>query len=425
MAKLDALVSQVTVGEAAALRAANRLQGYRSAVLGAAVTGELTRDWRKIHQAEETGEQLLKRLIIERRARWQEAELERLHAIDKTPDGDKWKNRYLEPVGPDTTELPPLPKGWTWATLQQLGFITSGLTKNPRRATLRNKFPYLRVGNVYANELRLDEVKTIGVESEELDKLLLKKDDLLIVEGNGSKDQIGRLAIWDGSIEPCVHQNHIIKVRLVHKASGKWIVDWLLSPAGRHHVEDVAISTTGLYTLSAGKVCNLPIPLPPTIEQAEIVRQVEHRLAAAGRLASTLNNQIDRAKVTRQSLLNEALAGKLAQQSLDDEAASVLLARIRTAREVEPKKPRAKHMPKTKLTFATWKLFDLIKDKFGSNAFTFDDLRKGVPSTDYDYNNLRTDLYEMLRPSSSGAAPVLQMSFDARKEEIAFTIQLS
>ncbi|MEA2734156.1 MAG: type restriction enzyme subunit, partial [Humisphaera sp.] len=59
VAKLDALLSQVAAGEAAARRALDRLQRYRAAILNAAVTGELTREWRKTHAPEETGAQLL------------------------------------------------------------------------------------------------------------------------------------------------------------------------------------------------------------------------------------------------------------------------------------------------------------------------------------------------------------------------------
>src|ERR1039458_4581328 len=65
--------------------------------------------------------------------------------------------------------------------------------------------------NVYANELRLQEIEHIGVEDSELEKLLVHAGDLLIVEGNGSKTQIGRLAMWDGSIHPCVVGKQITK----------------------------------------------------------------------------------------------------------------------------------------------------------------------------------------------------------------------
>jgi len=340
VAKLDAMLSRIAAGESAARRALERLDCYRASVLHAAVTGELTREWRKTHKPEENGEQLLKRLLVERRKRWEENESQRLVSVGKMPKNEKWKDRYTEASGPLANRLHPLPNGWAWASLQQLGFIIGGLTKNPKRANFRLKLPYLRVGNVYANELRLDEMKTIGVQQDELDKLLLEKGDLLIVEGNGSKDQIGRLAVWDGSIEKCVHQNHIIKVRLVEKSLGTWILSWLLSPPGRLHIEKVASSTTGLYTLSVGKIGNLPIPIPSSSEQAIIDRHLYRRLAVADRQSMLLNRQFERARITRQSLLNEAFAGKLVSQSTKEERAQDLIARIRAALEAEANKPK-------------------------------------------------------------------------------------
>lgn len=98
MAKLDALLSRVAAGEAAARRALDRLQRYRAAVLHAAVTGELTAEWRKTHKPDETGAQLLKRLLVERRARWEEVELRRLNAAGKPPKNEEWKKRY-HPAG--------------------------------------------------------------------------------------------------------------------------------------------------------------------------------------------------------------------------------------------------------------------------------------------------------------------------------------
>ena len=123
------------------------------------------------------------------------------------------------------------------------------------------------MANVHANELRLDEIEYMGVADQELDKLLVRRGDLLVVEGNGSPDQIGRVALWDGSIENCVHQNHLIKVRFNGRVTPQWAMTWLLSPGGRHEIERVSSSTSGLHTLSTGKVARLPIPVPPDDEQ--------------------------------------------------------------------------------------------------------------------------------------------------------------
>ena len=239
----------------------------------------------------ETGEQLLKRILDTRRSQW------------------KGKGKYKEPATPETAGLPELPEGWVWSSVDQTAQIISGLTKNPKRGALPVKLPYLRVANVYANELRLDEIEYIGVADGELEKLLLQQNDLLVVEGNGSPDQIGRVALWDGSISNCVHQNHIIKVRFRDSLQPKWAMNWLLSPGGRHQIEQVSSSTSGLHTLSTGKVSCLPVPLPPLAEQHRIVAEVDRRLSIVREVEAEVDANVKRAQALRQAVLTRAFTG--------------------------------------------------------------------------------------------------------------------
>ena len=272
------------------------LKRYKTSVLKAAVEGRLVETEAELacreRRSYETGAQLLQRILETRRSQW------------------KGKGKYKEPAAPDTTDLPELPEGWVWASVGYLGDVIGGLTKNPKRAAHPMKLPYLRVANVYANELRLEEIEEIGVQKSELEKLLVLKDDLLIVEGNGSPEQIGRLAIWDGSISPCVHQNHLIKVRLPTECLPKWVVCWLMSPDGRTCIRNVSSSTSGLYTLSVGKVSGLLVPLPPLAEQQRIVAEVERRFSRTDVLEAQVNANFMRAEGLRQSILSRAFSGQ-------------------------------------------------------------------------------------------------------------------
>ena len=200
-------------------------------------------------------------------------------------------------------------KSWRWDKIGSVAKVISGLTKSPKRLQLPRKLPYLRVANVHANELRLDEIEEIGVADSELEKLLLRRGDLLVVEGNGSVDQIGRVAIWDGSIAECVHQNHLIKVRLSDEVLPEWALIWLLSPAGRQEIEQVSSSTSGLHTLSTGKVARLPIPVPPRAEQHRIVAEVDRRLSIAREVEAEVGTNLKRAQALRQAILSKAFAG--------------------------------------------------------------------------------------------------------------------
>ncbi|HEY4273621.1 MAG TPA: hypothetical protein VGM65_16595 [Candidatus Udaeobacter sp.] len=295
VAKIEKQFTRLDAGVASLKRVQTALKRYRATVLKAACEGRLVATEaelaRKENRKYETGEQLLQRILKERREKWND------------------KRKYKEAPSPNTVNLPKLPEGWTWARLEQIGLVIGGLTKNPARAKLPKQLPYLRVANVYANELRLDSIETIGVKDSELKKLLLERGDLLVVEGNGSKDQIGRLAVWGGMIEPCVHQNHIIKVRLVEPTMAQWILSWLLSTAGRDYVELVASSTSGLYTLSVDKVGNLPIPIAPLQEQMRIVDEVERRLSIIEELTTVAEASFERATRLRNSILQAAFRG--------------------------------------------------------------------------------------------------------------------
>ena len=272
-------------------RAQANLKRYRASVLKAACEGKLVPTEAEMARDEgrdyEPASVLLERILVERRAKWEEDQLRNFDDAGKSPPKN-WKERYKEPAALDTSDLPELPEGWVWATMEQLSEIQGGIQKQPKRAPADNPYPFLRVANVLRGSLDLDEVHQIEVFPGELDKLRLLPGDLLIVEGNGSPSQIGRMAIWKGDIEHCVHQNHIIRARLVGELSSKYAETYWNSPTGTSEVSRVASSTSGLYTLSVSKVSVLPIPLPPLAEQRRIVAKVERRLSVVQQAEATV-----------------------------------------------------------------------------------------------------------------------------------------
>lgn len=175
--------------------------------------------------------------------------------------------------------------------LSELATITGGLTKNSKRNTFNLKMPYLRVANVFFNRLDLNEILEIGVREDEIGKTLLETGDLLFVEGNGSIEQIGRVAIWDGSINQILHQNHLIKARF-HKKTilPEFALFYFMSQEGRQQIISKSVSTSGLNTLSVNKISSLILPMPPI--------ELQERFAA-------FVTQVDKSKVKVQKALDE------------------------------------------------------------------------------------------------------------------------
>lgn len=188
--------------------------------------------------------------------------------------------------------------------LDTVADITSGLTKNSRRATMSIKLPYLRVANVLFNELDLRDIQEIGVDEKEVEKALLQKNDLLIVEGNGSPEQIGRVSLWDGSISPMLHQNHIIKARFNTKiVIPDFAMYYYMTHEGRQQILESAATTSGLYTLSLSKISGFTIPVPPIKAQLQFV-EFAHQ---SERSKSTLQNAITSLQATKRCILENAL----------------------------------------------------------------------------------------------------------------------
>lgn len=164
------------------------------------------------------------------------------------------------------------PLAWPKVSLDEIGEVQGGLQVTSKRASLPVKVDYLRVANVYKNELKLDEVKTIQVTQSELDRTRLKLGDMLVVEGHGNKDEIGRTAVWDGSIEDCTHQNHLIRVRFDGSvAVPEFVSRFLNSEGGRYQINKICNTTSGLNTISANNVRSLEVPLPPIHLQRKFV----------------------------------------------------------------------------------------------------------------------------------------------------------
>ncbi|CAB4568898.1 MAG: hypothetical protein F2534_11625 [Actinobacteria bacterium] len=286
-----------------------------------------------------TGRRLLKRM---RESVLSAAVTGRLVPQDPT---DASAATLLAGVGADAIEGPDsatTPFGWAWSLLGSVAAIGGGIQKQPSRFPIRNSAPFLRVANVGRGKLDLSEVHEIEVFDGELERFGLVKGDLLVVEGNGSPDQIGRSALWRGEIAPCVHQNHLIRVRPGPALSPSYLELYWNSPAAARRIQALASSSSGLHTLSTGKLKSLPVAVPPLAEQLRIVTEVERQLSFVEACERAVDVGLARSAGLRRSVLKAAFEGRLVPQDPSDEPASVLLERIRTERSARPATKRRK-----------------------------------------------------------------------------------
>ncbi|WP_407274920.1 restriction endonuclease subunit S [Dickeya ananatis] len=358
--KLEELLADLDVGVAELKTAQKKLAQYRQSLLKAAVEGALTAQWREDNPTTESGAQLLERILQERRARWEAKQLAKFAEQGKTPPKE-WQKKYPEPVQPDTTDLPPLPEGWVWASLEQISEIQGGIQKQPSRVPKENKYPFLRVANVARGKLKLDDVHDIELFTGELERLALVAGDILIVEGNGSLAEIGRCAVWDGSIENAVHQNHLIRVRPII-VNSQFVETWVNSLGGIDKLTKLAVTTSGLYTLSVKKISKIPVPIAPLTEQESATQTLIESLSALYLQEQSIELSLKQCAAQRQNILRAAFAGQLVPQDPTDEPASRLLERIRVKRAEQAKQPKPRKTKKKESSTVARKLVDVLTE---------------------------------------------------------------
>jgi len=335
--KLEELLQGVERGQQAIQRASDRLKRYRLAVLQSAATGELTGKWRHAHNVRETAAQLVDRMLKTRRRRWEEAELIRLNKAGKKPGNQAWKNRYPEARDPDISNLPELPEGWAWATIEQLAAhepksITDGpfgsnlktehYTKSgPRVVRLQNIGDAVFIDDrAHISQARFRKLKAYAVEA----------GDLVIRALGTPAPRACRIPEWLG---PAIVKADCIRFNVAEKFVDPQYVLYALNAPPTQRRTGMKIHGIGRPRLNLGEIKGIALPLPPYEEQKQIVREVKHRLSAADQLNRRLDRGQQHAQTQRQSVLRDAFAGKVVQQDPNDEPASALLERIERNRE--------------------------------------------------------------------------------------------
>jgi type I restriction enzyme S subunit len=330
IAKIEELFSDLDAGVAALKRAKANLKRYRAAVLKAAVEGKLTEEWRAKHPAKESASALLARILKERRQKWESDQLAKFAAAEKEPPKN-WREKYVEPTSPVTTDLPELPDGWCWAKFDQiLTYLRNGYFQSPSGADTGT--PILRINAVRPMKVDLEETRFLTKIDGSTDGYYIENGDLLFTRYNGSVDLLGVAGMVRGCTTKVLHPDKLIRVKLALDEPLPSFAEVAVNVGvSRRHMAGRARTTAGQTGISGPDVREMPIPLPPLAEQSCIIVEVAEKLSQIDAAETQIEHGLLRAARLRQSILKQAFEGKLVAQDTKDEPASVLLERLRAS----------------------------------------------------------------------------------------------
>lgn len=281
VAELEKQFSRLDEAVANLQRVKANLKRYKASVLKAAVEGRIVETEATLARREgrtyETGEQLLQRILEERRAKWSRR--------------GKWKTP--EPPTTDAT----LPDGWTWASVDQLADVGTGATPKRDRAA-------------YWDDGDVPWVTSSVVNGDYVDQASEFVTKLALVETNLTLYPIGTLLIamyGEGKT-----RGKCTELRIpasTNQALAALQVDSSIRGYLRHFLElnyeeMRKFASGGVQpNLNLGLVRAVCVPLPPLAEQARIVAEVDRHLSIRREVEADVEANLKRAQALRQAAL--------------------------------------------------------------------------------------------------------------------------
>lgn len=303
-AKLDELLAQVDILKSRIDGIPTLLKRFRQSVLAAAISGRLTEEWRDSNPVSESAEEYIARVIQSRR--------------------QKPIVKFKEPVSPDLEKREiKAPQGWIIASVSSFAECLDSMrvpVKKELRKSGEGKYPYFGANG----------------EVDRVDEYIFDDDLVLVTEDETFYGREKPIAYkYSGK---CWVNNHVHALR-AHDSVAR---DYLCYALMHYDVIPWLTGTTGRAKLTQGALLSLPIQVPPSEEQTEIVRRVEQLFAFAEQLEAKVASAKSRIDHLTQSILAKAFRGELVPQDPNDEPASVLLERIQAQRAAAPKAKRGR-----------------------------------------------------------------------------------
>jgi type I restriction enzyme S subunit len=223
-----------------------------------------------------------------------------------------------------------LPEGWQWCRVRDVSRSYIGLTYKPSDVSQKGTI-VLRSSNIQNGKLDLNDI--VRVSSDIPEKLWVEKNDIIICARNGSKRLVGKSAIIDAMNESMTFGAFMA---ICKTPFYKYIYLFLQSDLFFSQLREVS-GTTTINQLTQNNFNRFLVPIPPVNEQERIVEFCStlmpyiERYGIAQDQLNELN--INLRPLLRKSILQEAIQGRLVEQSPDDAPASVLLERIMQEKE--------------------------------------------------------------------------------------------
>lgn len=306
--KLDKIIRIVDGVNARLDKIPTALKRARQSILNQAITGELTKDWRK-KNAYSSAKELISKLEIEKNNIYaKECEIAKSNETKKPQ-----KPKYFR-IANNVLDIN-IPNQWSFINLSQTIYDFKYGTSTKSDYSYKG-IPVIRIPNISNMKLSFDDLKYLNLSDIDSSNKI-KKDDILIVRSNGSRDLVGKNALVKELDKEYAFASYLIRMRpLINNP--EYLILLLNTDAIKEQFFSKAKSSAGINNINTEELATTIIPLPPLEEQAEIVRRVKLAFEKLDKIELRYQKAKEYSDKLTQSILNKAFRGELVPQDPND-----------------------------------------------------------------------------------------------------------
>jgi len=169
------------------------------------------------------------------------------------------------------TEIGRVPESWELLSIGELFETQLGKMLSQKAKVGDSPKAYLRNKNVQWGRIDTDDLLRMDFNDREAEKFRLQKGDLLICEGG----EVGRAALWDGSMGECYYQKALHRLRpKTDQITNEFMIHWMMFAFLLTNTYGVTGTRTTIAHLPEIKLKPLLVPVPSPDEQAEIAAAI-------------------------------------------------------------------------------------------------------------------------------------------------------
>ena len=212
----------------------------------------------------------------------------------------------MKPSGIDW--LGDIPKHWEVLPLKRI--LKSAKYGTSSSLQSNGDVAVLRMGNLVDGEINFDELRFL----DEVDEnLLLKKEDVLFNRTN-SLDLVGKTSIFQGITEFSVSfASYLVRFRFTERYLPKYANLVMGSNGLLDLARTLALPSIGQANLNPSRYALINFPVPPVVEQSEIVSELEKDIAKIKYVGARIKASLVRLSEYREALISAAVTGQISE----------------------------------------------------------------------------------------------------------------